>query len=327
MTKDKITFRARVTSIKKGLWTITEDTDEMTAVLSGKMAKSHKVPVVGDWVLASRDAYGSCVILDVEQRKSVFARPNRGGHSDGYVKTMLEEPIVANFDYVFIICSMNKNFNVNRIARYAATTLSGGGIPVAVLTKADLCDDVNSCVHALHEACENLEIHPVSSVKGTGLESLQVYMKPGTTIALLGSSGVGKSTLLNTLAGHEVMKVSAVREGDDKGHHTTTHRQLFEIGGVSFIDTPGMRELGMGDVEEGIDDTFPDIADIARQCRFRNCTHRTEPGCAVRSALESGLLSAERWEMFTNMRSESDRAASMMKKKRIAIQQRAMKKG
>lgn len=182
-----------------------------------------------------------------------------------------------------------------------------------MLTKADLCDDIPARVEQLRAVDRKIDIIPVSALTGYGMDRLRAYAQPGKTIVLLGSSGAGKSTLVNTLAGQELMKVSAIRAGDDKGRHTTTHRRMVTVGGVNYIDTPGVRELGMCDVEEGIGETFPDIAELEGRCRFRDCSHRSEPGCAVRAALEDGSLSAQCWELFQAMRRESRIAAGMKK--------------
>ena len=229
----------------------------------------------------------------------------RAGHADGFAKTLQVQPLIANIDYVFIITSLNRDFSVSRIARYAAMTVSGGAVPVAVLTKADLCPNVEELEAEAASLSENLQVVPISSRTGYGLDRLRTYFRPGATIALLGSSGAGKSTLINTLAGREIMQTGGIREEDSKGRHTTTHRELIELDGVSLIDTPGLRELGMIDAEEGIACTFADIAELVRQCAFSDCTHRNEPGCAVREALENGTLSAERWKMFSRLEKEN----------------------
>ena len=212
---------------------------------------------------------------------------------------------MANIDYVFIITSLNHDFSLNRIARYASMAAAGGAVPVAVLTKADQCPDVEEMEKKTAELSSQLRVAAVSAYTGFGLERLQEYFTPGTTIALLGSSGAGKSTLINTLAGREIMRTGGIREDDSKGRHTTTHREMIEINGVFFIDTPGLRELGMIAAEEGISGTFSDIADLISQCAFSDCTHGNEPGCAVRRALEDGSLTSERWKMYLRLEREN----------------------
>lgn len=227
--------------------------------------------------------------------------------------------MVANFDYVFIITSLNQDFSVNRIARYASITESGGGTPVAILTKADLCDQVEEYVAQVWQINDSMDIIPVSSYTGEGLDRIRKYFKEGVTIALLGSSGAGKSTLINTLAGKEIMKVNEIKEEDSKGRHTTTHRRMIELDGVSLIDTPGMREIGVCDVEEGINRTFEDIAELVCQCRFSDCTHEGEPGCAVQKAIKDGLLDRERWEMYLRLQLESGWAKEKKQQKMVEI--------
>jgi ribosome biogenesis GTPase len=218
---------------------------------------------------------------------------------------MKVQPLVANIDYVFIITSLNNDFSLNRIMRYATMATAGGAIPVAVLTKADVCADAEALEAQAAALSESIKVVSVSAYTGFGMERLKAYIKPGATVALLGSSGAGKSTLVNTLAGREILRVGAIRDKDSKGRHTTTQRQLIELDGASFIDTPGLRELGMIDAGEGIADTFSDIAELIGQCAFSNCTHRTEPGCAIRHALENGTLSPERWELYAQLEKEN----------------------
>lgn len=220
--------------------------------------------------------------------------------------------MVANFDYVFIMVSLNDNYNLNRIARYVSLTLQGGGLPVVILTKSDLCENTGEFVQEVQKLSDKVQVHAICSLTGEGLNELQEYMKPEATIAFLGSSGVGKSTLVNALAGEDIMKTGAIRETDSKGKHTTTSRELIELpNGVILIDTPGMRELGMCDVEEGINDTFSDIEELFTQCRFRNCSHGSEPGCAVHQALENGTLEEKRWKLYQSLQNESNKAAKM----------------
>ena len=184
-------------------------------------------------------------------------------------------------------------------------TVSGGAIPVAVLTKADLCPDPEEREKEVEALGKDLQAVTISARTGYGMDRLRAYFRPGVTIALLGSSGAGKSTLINTLAGEEIMLTGGIREEDSKGRHTTTHRELIELDGVSFIDTPGLRELGMVDAEEGLAGTFADITELISRCAVSDCTHRNEPGCAVRQALEDGTLTPERWELFSKLEKEN----------------------
>ena len=279
--------------------------------------------MVGDWVYVTIIPEGDSMIEAIRPRKSILKRADQSGHAIGYVKTMQEQVMVANFDYVFILTSLNEDYSLNRIARYVSVTLEGGGIPVAILTKADLCPDVTPFLQEVGALSEKARVHAISTHTGFGLEALQDYFQPGVTIALLGSSGVGKSTLMNKLLGKEVMKTSSIREKDGKGRHTTTARQLFYQDGITLIDTPGMRELGLIDAERGVSDTFSDIEELTAQCRFRDCTHGKEPGCAVQRALKNGELDKKRWQMYQSLMGESRSNAD---KKAIALQRKQMNK-
>ena len=190
------------------------------------------------------------------------------------------------------------------------------------MTKVDLCSNPERYVRELEGLSDKVRVHTISALYGIGLDELKEYLKPEKTIAILGSSGVGKSTLVNALCGEEAMKTSEIRESDSKGRHTTTYRQMFELqNGARIIDTPGMRELGMCDVDEGIDETFSDISELEAQCKFRNCRHDTEPGCAVKAAIKAGALSKERYELYRKLHAESSHAAKM---KAIAKQRRKL---
>ena len=295
----------RVVRVHRGRYLVRNGEEECWCVPAGGLRYRNEYPVVGDYVEITANPYGDSLIQSVRPRRTVFCRPDRGGHADAFVKTLQVQPLIANIDYVFIITSLNHDFSLNRIARYAAMAAAGGATPVAVLTKADLCPDAEEMETKTAALSRDLQAVSVSAYTGTGLERLRAYFSPGVTIALLGSSGAGKSTLINTLAGKEVMRTGGIRESDSKGRHTTTHRELIELDGVSFIDTPGLRELGMVDAEEGIADMFSDIAELVSRCAFSDCTHRNEPGCAVRQALEDGSLSPERWETYSRLEKEN----------------------
>lgn len=303
----------RICEIQKNSFKIKFFEQELPAKLKGTFQnEDRELPVVGDYVTFIYNPIGDSVITSVCERSSVFKRPDQSGHAIGFVKTMREQVMIANFDYIFIVTSLNDNYNFNRVARYVSITLQGGGIPVVILTKSDLCTNPGRYVREIEDLSDKVRVHTISALYGIGLDELNEYMIPGSTIALLGSSGVGKSTLVNALAGEEIMKTSEIREEDSKGRHTTTYRQMIELKeGVVVIDTPGMREIGMCDVGEGIDQTFEDIVELESQCRFSDCKHDTEPGCAIKKAIENGELSRERYELFVNLHKESNKAELM----------------
>lgn len=297
----------RVSEIQKKYFTVRFKGEEYTSVLKGSFYKEEKqFPVVGDYVRFIKNKQGDSQITDVLPRKSVLSRPDIFATS----KTGFDQIMVANFDYVFIVASLNENYNFNRISRYVAITLQTDAIPVVILTKSDLCNNPGRFVREVEELSDRVRVHAISAIYGIGLEELNEYMIPGKTIVLVGSSGVGKSTLVNSIIGKEVMKTSEIREEDGKGRHTTTYRQLLELdNGVTVIDTPGMREIGVGDVNEGIENVFDEIGRFAACCRFSDCKHETEPGCAVKAAILSGELSKERFDLFKSLSKESNNYA------------------
>jgi len=298
-------------------------------------ALSDEIPTTGDFVLIKYNSSGDSQILKTLPRHSRFVRSNFSGHAAGYVKTILEQVVAANFDFVFILTSLNQDFSVNRIMRYLTQTYQSGAQPVVILTKADLSPDFEVLVAEVQKAAPNVPVHAVSSHTGFGMEAVNAYLQPGKTVVFLGMSGVGKSSLLNALMEQEVMAVKAIREGDSRGRHTTTYRRLFMLPtGAMVIDTPGMRELGLFDAEEGISAGFSDVENLFPLCRFSDCQHKTEPGCAVLAALGDGSLAQERWQLYLAQMQEKrfvdGKAAYLANKKTrdksIAMWSKQMKK-
>jgi ribosome biogenesis GTPase len=291
----------RVIEVQREQYKIITNEGESAAKLKGSIFYNESVvstyPAVGDFVLVKHNPIGEDIIYHVLERKSKFSR------LDSFNE--IEQIVATNFDYVFIMTSLNHDFNLRRIERYLASAWESGAVPVIVLTKADLCSDIESYVDQIESIAFGVSIIPISSVTGEGMEQLQEFTKPGKTVVFLGSSGVGKSTLVNAIAGNEVMKTSGIREDDSRGRHTTTHRQLIMLdNGTMVIDTPGMRELGLWNASEGLDSTFADIEELSANCKFRDCSHKNEPGCAVRKALETGELSEKRWESYLKLKRE-----------------------
>ena len=310
----------RISEVSKNSYKLIFRGEEMPAKLKGYFYEedTEKLPVVGDYVNFLLNPHGDSVILSVCDRKNLLQRPDQA-------KTGVMQYMAANVDYLFIVTSLNEDYSFNRIARYASIALQGGSKPVVILTKSDLCDDVERYVREAGSVSEKVRVHAVSAKLNTGMEELKEYFAPGTTICLMGSSGAGKSTLINAICGKEIMKTSEIREDDSKGRHTTTHRQLIELDdGVCIIDTPGMREVGMANTEDGIDDTFSDIVELESRCKFSDCRHDTEPGCAVKAAIASGELSEERYMLYKNLGAENTRNYAM--KKEISKWAKAYKK-
>ncbi len=315
---------ARVTEVHRELFKVISAYGESNARIKGsfynKLDAAEDFPAVGDFVSLRYNESGDSLIVRVYPRKSKFSRPDYSGHAAGYVKTILEQVVASNFDYVFILASLNYDFNINRILRYITVSWESGGIPVVLLTKADLVEDYTQQLELVRQQAIGVPVYAVSAVTKEGLEQLQQYMKPKSTVVFLGSSGVGKSTLVNALAGEEIMNVSEIRAEDSKGRHTTTHRQLIMLkNGVMIIDTPGMRELGMWDVEEGLGEAFSDIEELFAECRFSDCTHRGEPGCAIQSAIATGALERSRWKNYLQLKGEArfteDKSAYLREKR------------
>jgi ribosome biogenesis GTPase len=296
----------RVTVQQRGFFTIVTGHGELRAQLSGRFghaagAGSH--PVVGDWVAAAaRASEGSATIHAVLPRRTAFARKMAGGHA--------AQVVAANVDVALLVTSMNADLNPRRLERYLATAWASGAKPVIVLTKADLCGDPAAAIRRAEDVAFGVPVLCVSAATGAGMDALAAQLRPGETCVLVGSSGVGKSTLVNALAGAAVMATGAIRDSDARGRHTTTHRELSRLpGGALVLDTPGMRELGLIDADAGVAQAFEDVEQLSRQCRFRDCGHSTEPGCAVRAALAAATLDAARWKSFQKLQRELAREA------------------
>ncbi len=292
---------ARITAVHKGRFGIVSDCGEGFAQLKGKeyYYGNEIFPTTGDFVLIDHNKDGDSRIIKTLERKAYFSRrdPDKGRG---------EQAVAANFDTVFIMQSLNHDFNPKRMERYLTAARQSKAEPVIVLTKADLTDDYLPYILETSRVAQGVKTCVVSSKTGYGMEELSPYLQKGKTLVFLGSSGVGKSSLVNALAGEQIMDVNGIREDDSKGRHTTTHRELIMLSsGVMIIDTPGMRELGMWDVTEGLGDAFSDVEEIARGCRFRDCRHENEPGCAVREAIENGTLDASRFESYKKIKAEA----------------------
>ncbi|MDO3409730.1 ribosome small subunit-dependent GTPase A [Saccharibacillus sp. CPCC 101409] len=301
----------RVTELRREIFTIATERGEVTAALKGTFYHRAETradfPCVGDFVHLRYNEHGSSRIVEVLPRRSKFSRADYSGHAVGYAKTLLEQVVATNFDYVFILSSLNRDLSAARILRYVTQAERSGGRPVVLLSKADLVQDYSLPLGEVTQSIPGVPVHVISSHSGLGLSELSPYLAPGKTVVFLGMSGVGKSSLLNALMRQDVMKVQDIRENDSRGRHTTTHRQLFMLpSGAMVIDTPGMRELGLFDAEDSISASFADVEALFARCRFADCRHRTEPGCAVRAALADGSLPNERWERYLAQRQESE---------------------
>lgn len=291
----------RVISQGKNVYKLSTSNGEIFGKSSGKFqyetAHQSDFPVVGDWVVLKYeigDQFG--VIQGVLKRKSAFSRKVNGNNIE-------EQVIASNIDIIFIVAALNKDFNVRRLERYLTLAWESGAIPIIILTKSDLCENVEEKKRELEDIAVGVPIHITSSVTNKGIDKLKAYFVEGKTIALLGSSGVGKSTITNMLKGTNVQSVNTLRN-DDKGKHTTTSRDLIFLDKGMIIDTPGLRELQLWGSENSLSQTFQDIKDLEEDCKFRDCTHETEPGCAVRVALNNQTLTMNRYQSYLKLTKE-----------------------
>ncbi|MGN0981982.1 MAG: ribosome small subunit-dependent GTPase A [Candidatus Limivicinus sp.] len=294
---------ARVIAQEKGLYRVAGEKGEKLGEITGRLRYQAETvsafPAVGDFVMADwNQGGGNAVIHQVLPRRSCFLRKAAG-------ETRHEQLVAANIDTVFLCMALNRDFNLRRLERYLSTAWDSGATPVIVLTKADLCADLEGKLLAVSAVAMGVQVLSTTMAEAGGYDQIRPYIRKGETVAFLGSSGAGKSTMINHLLGEERLETKGLRN-DDKGRHTTTRRELILLpGGGMVIDTPGMRELGMWDSEEGIDRTFADIEELTKQCRFHDCSHSGEPGCAIRQALEQGLLAPERWQSYQKLKTEN----------------------
>ena len=297
---------ARVVEEQRESYRLLSEDTECLAELAGRLrhraGARAELPAVGDWVRAVAGAPGTdrAVIHEVLPRWSRISRGVAGNPTE-------EQVLAANVDIAFVVTSLNLDLNPRRLQRYVTLARNGGVTPVILLTKADLCADTETAVTEVAAATPGVAVHAMSAWLGQGLEALAPFLAPGKTCVLLGSSGAGKSTIVNHLLGGEALRVSPVRKSDGRGRHTTTHRQLVRLpGGALLIDTPGLREIQLwdGDDDGGLERAFGDIASLATACRFTDCQHGTEPGCAVKAAVAEGALEPGRLASHAKLQRE-----------------------
>jgi ribosome biogenesis GTPase / thiamine phosphate phosphatase len=295
---------ARVIAEQRGMWHIAGQFGEARAEVSGKLRmrvhQGDEWPAVGDWVSVEGNLRMGLAIGEVLRRRTAMVRKAPG-------KRIEQQVLAANIDVVFLVMALGNDYNPRRLERYLAQVWDCGARPVILLNKMDLCADVDVRVEEIERAAMGASVHAVSAVTGQGLSAVESQLKSGETAVLLGSSGVGKSSIVNRLLRTESQRVHEVREHDSRGRHTTTARQLFFVSsGAMIIDTPGLRELQLWDSQQGLEQVFGDIEELGMVCRFRDCTHRGEPGCAVHAAVEAGRLERERLESHGKLQREID---------------------
>lgn len=295
-------YLARVSAQHRDIYKVITENGEIPAEVLGKLSflasSPADYPAVGDWVMVDRAdrKSGNAIIHHLLTRKSCLERKAAG---TGYESQI----IAANIDTVFICMSLNNDYNLRRIERYLSIVWESMATPVIVLTKADLCDDVSAKLAEIKSIALGVDVVVTSSVSNDGFTDIIKYLHKGKTVAFIGSSGVGKSTLINKLLGKEMLMTKEIRADDDKGRHTTTHRQLLVLpGGGVVLDTPGMRELQLASAD--LSKSFADIEELAEQCHFRDCCHESEPKCAVKKAIEDGILSLKRFENYKKLQQE-----------------------
>jgi ribosome biogenesis GTPase / thiamine phosphate phosphatase len=295
---------ARVISQQRNLWRIAGNFGESWAAASGRLREVADTggdwPAVGDWVATEPSDRGRAILQAVLPRRSQFVRGAAG-------KRLEQQVIAANVDTTFVVAGLDGDLNLRRLERYLAQCWDSGSHAVILLNKVDSCGAVAACLAEVGRIAAGVPVVPVSAHTGQGMDAFAAFLARGQTVVLIGSSGVGKSTLINHLLGEDVQSVQPTREKDGRGRHTTTARQLLTIpNGAMVIDTPGLRELQLWDATDGVSGTFADINELAAECRFRDCQHQREPGCAVRTAIETGALDPARLENRRKLEREQE---------------------
>ena len=299
------TMPARIIAQSRGIWRIAGDFGECPAEAAGKLRLAAEEgadwPATGDWVAVElRDMCSAALIQEVLPRRSQFVRKMAG-------KKFAEQVIAANIDIALLVSALDGDFNPRRVERYLAQCWESGARPVIVLNKADACEDPQERAQEMEKAAMGVPVCILSAKTGRGFGELEAYFFAGQTLVLMGSSGVGKSTILNRLLGCSIQDVQEVRQSDSRGRHTTTARQIFILaGGALLMDTPGLRELQLWDADDGISRAFADIDTLAGECRFTDCSHKTEPGCAVQAAIDQGALDMARLGNWRKLQREQE---------------------
>ena len=313
----------RVAVQHRGAWDVLTELGELRVDAAGRLRHEAvsvaELPVVGDWVaIAPRSDESGGTIHAVLPRRTKVSRKTAWQATE-------EQVLVANVDVIFLVTSVNEDLNLRRLERYLTLAWESGAQPVFVLTKADLLDDIAPAAAVVKSVALGVPVIPVSSVTGVGVESVRGYLPAGITGAFIGSSGVGKSTLVNSLAGEDLLETREIRE-DGRGRHTTVRRELIVLpGGGLIVDTPGMREIQLWDADQGLDEAFDDVTSLFAHCRFSDCRHDSEPGCAVRAALADGTLPPERWESYLNLERELQHLERRQDKRLLADEKRKWK--
>jgi ribosome biogenesis GTPase len=312
---------ARVAIAQRNHYQLLTESGELAGEPSGALLYQAPdraaLPVTGDWVAARLAGSSPAMVEAVLPRRTLFSRRAAGRREE-------EQPLAANIDLVFLVCGLDADFNLRRLERYLTLAAEAGTEVAVVLNKSDLCADVEARLRETAAVARDAPIVAASTLTAGGLDALRAFLGYGRTVALLGSSGVGKSAIVNGLIGEDRLRTGEVRESDGRGCHTSTRRELIPLpGGGALIDTPGMRELQLWAGRESLDTAFDEIAEMAARCRFRDCTHSTEPGCAVRAAIEEGSVSGDRWQSYRKLLAETqhheektDPAAAANRKKR-----------